>query len=80
MGAGRRAVLESRTCAGAELKEGSRRLRHGELSCWVAQQCAFDEAANGGCFVGVELAEGLEVAGPVLGDGAFFGVEDELVG
>jgi len=47
----------------------------------VAQECAFDEGADGGAFVGVELVERGQVhAQGVVGGAAFVFVEDEVVG
>lgn len=45
----------------------------------VAQQGAFDEAADGVLFVGVELVEGFEVVGQIVGDAPFPFVEYEHI-
>lgn len=43
----------------------------------MAEEGAFDEGADGVAFVGVELVDGFEVVAQVVGDGAFFWVEEE---
>jgi hypothetical protein len=45
----------------------------------VAEEGAFDEGADGGLFVGVELADGFEVVGDAFGGVAFVFVEDEHI-
>ena len=45
----------------------------------MAQEGAFDEGADGVAFVGVELVDGFEVVAEVVGDGAFFWVEEEHI-
>ena len=45
----------------------------------VAEEGAFDEGADGVAFVGVELVDGFEVVAEVVGDGAFFWVEEEHI-
>ena len=51
----------------------------GEFAGLVAQEGAFDEGADGVAFVGVELVDGFEVVAEVVGDGAFFWVEEEHI-
>jgi hypothetical protein len=46
----------------------------------VAEEDAVDDGADGGLFVGVEVVDGFEAGLPVVGGGAVFGVEDELIG
>ena len=47
----------------------------------VSEEGAFDEGADGGLFVGVELGDGFEVVAEFGGDVgvAFVGVEDEHI-
>ena len=45
----------------------------------MAEECAFDECSDAGLFVGVELVEGFEVVGDVVGDGSLVLVEDEHI-
>lgn len=45
----------------------------------MAEEGAFEEGADGLAFVGVELVDGFEVVGEVVGGGAFFGVEEEHI-
>lgn len=45
----------------------------------VSEEGAFEEGADGCLFVGVELVDGFEVVGEVVGDGAFVGVEEEHI-
>ena len=45
----------------------------------MAEEGVFDEGADGGLFVGVELADGFEVVGDVVGDGSLVVVEDEQI-
>jgi hypothetical protein len=51
----------------------------GEFAGLVAEEGAFDEGADGVAFVGVELVDGFEVVAEVVGDGAFFWVEEEHI-
>lgn len=46
----------------------------------MADEDAFDDGADGVLFVGVEVLDGFEAELPVVGGGAFVGVEDELIG
>ena len=46
----------------------------------VAEECAFDDVADKGLFVGVEAVDGFELEVEVGVWSAFVGVEDELVG
>jgi len=46
----------------------------------VAQEHGFDEGADDGFFVGVEVLDGFEVEAKIVGGAAFVGVEDELIG
>ena len=45
----------------------------------MAEEGAFDECADGVAFVGVELVDGFEVVAQVVGDGAFFWVEEKHI-
>ena len=45
----------------------------------MSQEGAFDEGADGVAFVGVELVDGFDVVAEVVGDGAFFWVEEEHI-
>lgn len=45
----------------------------------VAKEGAFDEGADGGVFVGVELVDGFEVVADVVGDGSFVFFEEEHI-
>ncbi len=56
-----------------------RRSAGGEAAGLVAEEGAFDEGADGGLFVGVELADGFEVVGDLVGHGALAFVEDEHI-
>ena len=46
----------------------------------MLEEDAVDDGADGFLFVGVEVGDGFEAELPVVGGGAVFGVEDELVG
>lgn len=46
----------------------------------MAQEHGFDEGADDGFLVGVEVLDGFEVETEVVGGVAFVGVEDELIG
>jgi hypothetical protein len=52
----------------------------GDFACLVAEECAFDDVADEGLFVGVEAVDGFELEVEVWCWSAFVGVEDELVG
>ena len=45
----------------------------------MAEECAFDELADGGLFVGWELVEGVEVGSEACGWLSVFGVEEEHI-
>lgn len=45
----------------------------------MAQEHGLDEGADNGLLVGVEVLDGFEVEGEVVGGAAFVGVEDELI-
>ena len=57
---------------------------HARLGCefagLVSEEDGFDEFADDGLFVGVELVDGFEVVFEVVGGLAFVGVEREVVG
>lgn len=46
----------------------------------MAQEHGFDEGADDGFLVGVEVLDGFEVEAQVVVGAAFVGVEDELIG